>query len=155
MKNDKKYWDDRYIADEIGWDIGYISTPIKEYIDQIKNKKTDILIPGCGNAYEGEYLIDQGFENPHLIDFSKEAITNFKKRVPHFPASNIYLEDFFQHNEKYDLIIEQTFFSALHPSQRNKYVKKMHAILKPKGKLVGLLFGIELFSDQNFHRTRI
>lgn len=148
MKNtDKKYWNERYIANETGWDIGHISTPIKDYIDQLTNQNLDILIPGCGNSYEGEYLINQGFENTHLIDFSEEAITNFKKRVPQFPSTKIYQEDFFQHNKKYDLIIEQTFFSAIHPTQRNNYVEKMHAILKPKGKLTGLLFGIELFTD--------
>ena len=41
-----KYWDSRYVSDEIGWDIGYPSTPLKEYIDTIENKNLKILIPG-------------------------------------------------------------------------------------------------------------
>jgi len=53
-------------------------------------------------------------------------------------------KDFFNHTKKYDLIIEQTFFCALHPSLRKKYVKKMASLLEKKGKLVGLLFDFEL-----------
>jgi hypothetical protein len=40
--------------------------------------------------------------------------------------------------------LEQTFFCALLPEIRKKYVSKMHQLLKPEGKLVGLLFNIPL-----------
>ena len=147
LNTDKEYWNSKYIANQTGWDIGEVSTPIKEYIDQIDNKEVDILIPGCGNAWEGEYLTNQGFGNAHLIDISDEAISRFQRRVPYFPAHKIYNEDFFTHSKKYDLIIEQTFFSALHPTMREDYAKQMHNLLKPNGKLVGLLFGIDLYED--------
>ena len=52
----KSFWEDKYVNFETGWDIGYISTPIKSYIDKLKNKEISILIPGAGNAYEAEYL---------------------------------------------------------------------------------------------------
>ena len=39
--------------------------------------------------------------------------------------------------------MEQTFFCALHPSQRNDYAVKMKALLKDDGKLVGVLFNKE------------
>ena len=35
---DKEYWEHKYENNKTGWDIGYISTPIKNYIDQLKNK---------------------------------------------------------------------------------------------------------------------
>ena len=38
------------------------------------------------------------------------------------------------------MIIEQTFFCALNPSLRNKYVAKMNELLATNGRLVGLLF---------------
>lgn len=141
---DKEFWEQKYEQNATGWDIGYISTPIKEYVDQLHTKNLDILIPGCGNSYEGEYLHKQGFVNSHLIDISKNAVNNFKTRVPDFPAHKIYEEDFFRHNQQYDLIIEQTFFCALPPTMRKDYVKQMHNLLKPKGKLVGLLFDTPL-----------
>ena len=144
---DENYWNDKYIDQTIGWDIGYISTPIKEYVDQLSSKEMKILIPGCGNAWEGEYLINQNFQNTHLIDISTQVIKEFKNRVPQFPKSQIHHVNFFNHNEKYDLIIEQTFLSALHPSMREDYAKKMSDLLNPGSKLIGVIFGIELNSD--------
>jgi SAM-dependent methyltransferase len=52
--------------------------------------------------------------------------------------------DFFDHQDSYDLILEQTFFCALSPSLRNDYVTHMHRLLKSGGKLVGLLFQFPL-----------
>ena len=43
--------------------------------------------------------------------------------------------------------MEQTFFCALHPSLRERYVLKMHDLLVPEGKLMGLLFKIPLNTD--------
>jgi hypothetical protein len=54
------------------------------------------------------------------------------------------LGDFFSHSGSYDLILEQTFFCALEPSLRPKYAQKMFSMLKPGGKLQGLLFNFSL-----------
>jgi methyl halide transferase len=70
-------------------------------------------------------------------------MSDFKKRAPHFPVENIIIEDFFEHNGKYDLIIEQTFFCAIFPSERKKYAERIYELLNSGGKLVGLLFNHE------------
>ena len=140
---DKEFWENRYKEDDTGWNIGYPSTPLKEYIDQLENKNLNILIPGCGNAYEAEYLHQQGFANVHLLDMAENALINFKNRVPDFPDENLLLKDFFKHDLKYDLILEQTFFCSFYPEQRDAYVRQMHSILEEKGKLVGVLFNRE------------
>ncbi|MDX1544111.1 MAG: SAM-dependent methyltransferase, partial [Christiangramia sp.] len=46
-----EFWSTRYRDNRTGWDIGYISTPLKEYIDQLEDKELKILIPGAGNSY--------------------------------------------------------------------------------------------------------
>ncbi len=143
----KDYWTNRYKSSETGWDIGAVSNPLKEYFDQITNKEIRILIPGAGNAYEAEYLHQQGFKSVFLLDISPEPIYVFKKRVPDFPDAHCVCEDFFLHHGKYDLIVEQTFFCALHPSLRQRYVLKMQDLLAPGGKLTGLLFKIPLNTD--------
>lgn len=147
IKLDKDYWNNRYINNETGWDIGYVSTPLKIYFDQLKDKNQKILIPGCGNAYEAEYLFKQGFKNVFIVDIAPESVKAFKKRVSEFPESQIILADFFELNQTWDLIIEQTFFCALNPAMREKYVQKMHELLAPNGKLVGLLFNCELNTE--------
>lgn len=63
MQLDADFWNERYSSQQTGWDIGSPSTPLKEYIDQLTDKDIRILIPGCGNAYEAEYLHQQGFSN--------------------------------------------------------------------------------------------
>jgi len=144
---DQSYWTERYKTGQVAWDIGHVSTPIKEYVDQLDDKDTKILIPGAGNAYEAEYLWQQGFNNVHVVDLSHEPLQNLKLRVPDFPTEQLIQKDFFELKGGYDLIIEQTFFCALDPKLRVAYVDKMNTLLKPKGKLVGLLFSIPLTDD--------
>ena len=147
-KLNSNYWNLRYKNQDTGWDIGKASIPIIEYINQLKDKSIKILIPGCGFAYEAEYLYNNGFKNVIIIDFSNIALQEFKNRVPNFPKSHLIQDDFFKHNQLYDLVIEQTFFCALHPSLREKYVQHCHELLKPKGKLVGLLFNDKMNDDK-------
>jgi SAM-dependent methyltransferase len=144
---DKNYWNEKYLQGSTGWDIGYASTPLVEYFNQLKNKDLRILIPGCGNAYEAENLIDNGFNNVFLIDWSDIALNNFKKKVHHIPDSHLFCEDFFEHKGSYDLIIEQTFFCAINPSERNHYAQKAHELLVKGGKLIGVLFDDPLNDD--------
>ena len=61
--NEQEYWDSRYETHETGWDIGEPSTPLKTYIDQLRDKSISVLIPGAGNAYEAAYLYENGFFN--------------------------------------------------------------------------------------------
>jgi len=143
-KLNSSYWEDKYDSNSTGWDIGHLSPPIKEYIDQLKNKDIVILIPGAGNSYEAEYLYNNGFRNISVLDYVKQPLENLKKRIPDFPDSKLYQENFFEHHKKYDLIIEQTFFCALDPVLRNKYVEKMSNLLNDNGKIAGLLFDFPL-----------
>ena len=137
---DQDYWDKQYTSNATGWDLGKVSPPIKEYVDTLKDKNISILIPGCGNSHEAEYLLSQGFTNITLIDIAPTLVKNLQKKFKNYPNIKIVLGDFFAHQGKYDLIIEQTFFCALPPTMREKYVVEMHKILKEKGLLVGLLF---------------
>ncbi len=148
LKLDESFWTGKYLDGYTGWDIGYVSTPLKEYIDQLSDRDLKILIPGGGNSYEAEYLFNKGFTNVFVIDISSIPLENLSKRVASFPKKNLLHLNFFDLNETYDLILEQTFFCAQDPKLRNKYVSKMHQLLKPQGKLVGVLFNIPLNDDK-------
>ncbi|MCF6307909.1 MAG: TPMT family class I SAM-dependent methyltransferase [Flavobacteriaceae bacterium] len=142
---DEFFWDSRYQNQNTGWDLGKISTPLKEYFDQPNNKNLKILIPGGGNSYEAEYLHNKGFTNVYVVDLSKTALENLQKRIPSFPKEHLIHANFFELEETFDLIIEQTFFCALNPELRPQYAIKMNALLQAKGKLVGLFFNVPLF----------
>lgn len=145
---DEAYWTERYKRNETGWDIGYVSTPIKEYIDQLKDKSIRILIPGGGNSYEAEYLWREGFQSVYVVDIASAPLEHLQSRVPEFPDNQLIHADFFDLHDSFDLIIEQTFFCALNPELRKDYVNKASQLLKPGGKLVGLLFQIPLNTDR-------
>lgn len=139
---DKDYWNNRYLNDQTGWDVGEATAPIMEYVNQLKDKNISILIPGCGNGYEAEYLLQNGFTNITLIDIAPAAVEFLKIKLRKWEGKQLRIicGDFFELNETFDLIIEQTFFCALQPLLRNDYVNKMADLIKDKGKLVGVLF---------------
>lgn len=144
-----KYWDDLYLNNNKPWDIGQVSPPLKAYFDQLTNKHISILIPGAGNAYEAEYLVNNGFTNVFVCDYSAVPLQNLAERCPKIKPENLLQEDFFKLKEKkFDLIIEQTFFCAIEKPLRKEYFKKMNALLNTNGKLVGLLFNDTLNEDK-------
>lgn len=134
------FWSNRYQNQETGWDLGSISTPLKEYFDSLAQKDLSILIPGAGNCYEGEYLLEKGFTHVTILDYAPEALEGFRNRVAQHAKAKLVCADFFSHRGQYDLIVEQTFFCALYPNLREAYAKQMQQLLKPGGKLCGLLF---------------
>lgn len=148
MALDRQYWNDRYAQGETGWDIGGPSTPLREYIDQLKDKDLRILIPGGGRAYEAEHAHRKGFRHVFVIDLTDAPLQDLLARCPDFPQDHWITGDFFQHDERYDLILEQTFFCALDPGLRSRYVEHMHRLLVPGGKLQGVLFSIPLNNDR-------
>jgi SAM-dependent methyltransferase len=134
------YWDSQYKSHTTGWDLGAVSPPIKSYFEKVENKHIAILIPGCGNTYEAEFLLQQGFKNITVIDIAPTLVAVLQEKFKNNSSIKIILGDFFDHQEKYDIIVEQTFFCALPPTMRQHYVSKMHSLLKSNGLLIGLLF---------------
>jgi methyl halide transferase len=137
------FWNNQYEAHTTGWDLGEVPPPLKAYIDQLASKNLRILIPGCGNTYEAEYLLQQGFTDVTVIDIAPALVAQLKEKFKGNSNIKIILGDFFQHEGEYDLILEQTFFCALNPPLRKDYVAKMNELLAENGKLVGVLFDRE------------
>ncbi len=140
---DSSFWNDRYNKQQTGWDLGTVSPPLQQYFDTIQNKNAAILIPGCGNCYEAEYLLAKGFTNITILDIAPSLVENLKIKFANNPNIQIICDDFFNHNSQYDIIFEQTFFCAIDPSLRKQYVAKMQQLLKPNAVLAGLLFSVE------------
>jgi cyclopropane fatty-acyl-phospholipid synthase-like methyltransferase len=138
----QEYWDNRYLQGDTGWDLGAVSPPLKAYMDQLRNPAMSILIPGCGNAWEAEYLLQKGFMNITVVDISPTLIAGLEEKFSGQSGKWLHLicGDFFALEGEYDLILEQTFFCALEPACRQAYAEKMHSLLKSGGKLAGLLF---------------
>lgn len=148
-----EFWQQHYEQNSINWDMGQVSPPLKAYIDQLPEsaKTQKILVAGAGNAYEVGYLHEQGFNNVILVDFAPAPIAAFAKRYPNFPAEHLVCADFFTlspEHYQFDWVLEQTFFCAIDPTRRDDYVQQMTTLLKPNGKLVGLLFDKDFGNNQ-------
>ncbi len=144
---DHNFWNSRWTEGQTGWDIGDVSPAIRDYIDALTDKNIRILIPGCGNGYEGSYLHSLGFQNVYLMDLSELPLKAFAQSNPSFPKEHLIAGDFFKMQEHFDLVIEQTFFCALDPSLREAYCAQMKKILSPSGRIAGLLF------DRDFEKA--
>lgn len=132
----EQYWTERYLNRETGWDVGMPTPPLTEYFDQLSSKDLHILIPGAGNAYEADYLANKNFSQVTVCDLSAEPLKRF---AGHTVVKTIH-GNFFDLKGTFDLIVEQTFFCALDPMLRSEYVQKCHNLLKPGGKVAGVLF---------------
>jgi len=143
-KFDAFYWESRYRQGETGWDAGQVTTPIKEYIDQLTNKDLKILVPGAGNGHEVTYLVERGFKNVFVVDIAPTPLQNLKIRIPQLAVEHFILGDFFELHDSYDLILEQTFFCALDPTLRTAYAEKCFQLLKPGATIAGLYFDLPL-----------
>lgn len=145
------FWEERYQGGHTGWDLGYPSTPIREYVDQLEDKNSRILIPGAGNGHEAIYLYQRGFKEVYVLDIAAKPLQLFAERQPDFPEKQLLQENFFEHQGQYDLIFEQTFFCSFPPTLTNRraYAQKMYDLLVPGGKLVGLWFTFPLQEEQH------
>lgn len=142
----EQFWDDRYIHQQEGWDLAKVSPPMKTYMDTLADKTISILIPGCGNAHEASYLLESGFRHITLVDISGHLVSRLQHKFRDTPI-RIFHEDFFLHQGSYDLMLEQTFFCTLPPERRPEYVAHAHSLLKPGGKIAGVLFNENLGVD--------
>ena len=151
-------WQDHYDSNDLGWDLGQVAPPFVELWEKGKLSLGKVLVPGCGRGHEVIFLAENGFEVTG-IDFSEGAVTylgnalkkrNLKGRVLH--------QDFFSlddtHDGVYDLVIEQTFFCAISPRQRQDYVLKVSRMLKPGGMLVGLFYHTDKQGGPPYNTTR-
>lgn len=138
------YWNNKYNKNEIGWDIG-IPTPIfVNFFKKFKSKK-NILIPGAGKGHDALFLSKKN-HNVFAVDFSDRAISHIEKKALELNTSlNLICEDFFNLNNlngKIDIILEYTFFCAINPNKRLKYIQKSSEFLKTDGLFVAILLPI-------------
>lgn len=147
---DKWYWNKRYKEGQTAWDASEITRPIKEWADSIENKNQAILIPGCGNAHEALYMLNAGFTNITVVDFAEEPIKNIAALAKKFldnGSLKLIQNDFFELNGNYDMVIEQTFYCAIDPKQRDRYALKMAELIIPNGILAGVFFSFPLSQE--------
>ncbi|MGH9547863.1 MAG: methyltransferase domain-containing protein, partial [Terriglobales bacterium] len=104
------------------------------------------VIPGCGTGHECLYFASHGFEVTG-VDFARSAVEETMRKFSDaglLGTKGFLLQrDLFnihEYDHYFDYALEHTCFCAIHPSRRRTYVRTMHDLLKPGGKLVGLFW---------------
>ena len=139
--SNSQFWNQCYIENNIGWDLGDVTPVFKDWADQLKTK-SKILVPGCGNGYDPLYFASLGHE-VLAVDFSEKAINRIKRQSQEMKINIQTLKcDFFNLTNliriEFDYIIEYTFFCAIDPIRRKEYSNVAHSLLKESGLLVAL-----------------
>ena len=150
-------WQNHYDNDDLRWDLGKVAPPFIRLWEEKKLPIGKAIIPGCGQGHEVLFLAGKGFQvtgvdyAPGAVDLLSRSLKERKLKA------NVLHQDFFQleenHNTQYDLIVEQAFFCAIHPSKRSSYVETATRILKKGGLLAGLFYETNAEGGPPFNTT--
>ena len=137
-------WQKHYAEDDLRWDLGQVAPPFVRLWEEGKLGQGRVIIPGCGRGHEVLFLAGNGFQVTGL-DYAPGAVELLSRSLQEKGVqADILHQDFFElgdnHISRYDLMLEQAFFCAIHPSRRSAYVETAARIIKKGGLLAGLFY---------------
>lgn len=134
-------WDALYRKGEIFWDKGAPSPPMRQFLME-RGLKGRALVPGCGHGHEVSLAVEFGLDAIGL-DIAPTGIAEARALYPQladrFVVGNLF-DPLPQMRGAFDLVLEHTCMSALHPSMRGDYRRGVDLVLRPGGTLVGVWF---------------
>ena len=148
-------WEKRYEEGDTPWNL---SSPTPEFQLLLEEKKLfqekmEVLVPGAGHGHDAIALAKAGMQVT-AVDIATQALDSLlasafseKTTVQCFRENFFDLPNQGYHQERYDRILEYTFFCAIAPNLRAAYVESAMKLLKPKGALIGLFFPTDGRSD--------
>ena len=151
-------WQRHYDENDLGWDLGQVAPPFINLLESNVIFPGKTLVPGCGRGHEVVYLAENGFDVT-AVDYSIGAVNYLKQVVQQRKLDSKVLNiDFFDlsstHDCIYDLLIEQAFFCAISPNQRDLYVATVARVLKSGGMLAGLFYNTAQEGGPPFNTTK-
>ncbi len=151
-------WQKHYDEDDLQWDIGEVSPAILKLAKENKIPPGKAIVPGCGQGHEVVFLLERGLQVTG-VDFADGAVKLLRRSLAAKGLSGqIIQRNFFEldaeHDACYDLLLEQTFFCAILPEDRPKYVATANRILKPGALLAGLFYETEKEGGPPFNTSQ-
>jgi len=134
-----QFWDERFEQEFTPWDLGGVPQALRDFVERDSASRT-VLIPGCGNGYELQFLSDAGWDAT-AIDFSPAAVSRARRLVGPW-GSRVVEADFFswQPAQVLGLVYERAFLCALPPAMRPHVAARYAALLPPGALLAGFFF---------------
>ena len=134
-------WEEIYRKGEVFWNKGAPSPPLKQYLEH-HAARGRTLVPGCGHGHEVALAVEHGLDAIGL-DIAPTGIEEARALYPHL-AERFVTGDLFDPPETmrgaFDVVLEHTCMSGLHPSLRADYRRGVDLTLRRGGLLVGVWF---------------
>ncbi|WP_244814461.1 methyltransferase [Caballeronia sp. Lep1P3] len=139
--NSPGFWDERFDEGFTPWDQAGVPDAFGSFVATLAGPRAkNVLIPGCGSAYEARYLVERG-ASVRAIDFSPSAVAAARAQLG--AHANVVEEaDFFAYQPPFtpDWIYERAFLCALPKARWADYATRMAALLQPGALLAGFFF---------------
>jgi SAM-dependent methyltransferase len=134
-------WEELYQKKEIIWDKGAPSPPMKQYLER-HPARGRALVPGCGHGHEVALAVEHGLDAVGL-DIAPTGIAEARALYPKL-AARFVVGDLFNPSPElrgaFDVVLEHTCMSGLHPTLRSDYRRGIDLTLRPGGLLIGVWF---------------
>ena len=108
-----------------------------------KTKSARVLVPGCGRGYALETFSRTFFYSENIVGL--EVSETARNACEAYQSENkskakCVVEDFFTHDDKYDVIYDCTFLCAIQPTQRHVWAEQMRNLTKKGSRVISLVF---------------
>lgn len=150
------YWQGIYDAGDARWDQGAPAPPLAAFFAADRGTGRAI-VPGCGRGHDALMLAARGWQVTG-VDFATSAVVDARAAAAGRGIAAEFAQlDWFTAAEQpgwrgaFDLVVEHTCFCAIDPARRDAYVDVVHALLRPGGRLVGLIWSCGREGGPPFH----
>ncbi|WP_250491763.1 methyltransferase domain-containing protein [Caballeronia sp. GAWG1-1] len=136
--NSPDFWDERFDRRFMPWDQAGVQEAFKAFA--ASRALHNVLIPGCGSAYEALYLAERSW-TVRAIDFSPVAVATARAQLGAY-GKNVEEADFFAYQPPFSpaWIYERAFLCALPKNRWADYAQRMADLLEPGALLAGFYF---------------
>ena len=134
-------WEEKYQKGEVFWNRGAPSPPMTRHLE-LHPVRGRALVPGCGHGHEVSLAVKHGLDATGL-DIAPTGVAAAHALYPHL-ADRIVVGDLFnpatELHGAFDVVLEHTCMSGLHPTLRASYRQGIDLTLRPGGLLIGVWF---------------
>ncbi len=134
------YWQKRFETCDTPWELGRPSIVLLEALAELESRGfvltgARVLSPGCGTGSDAVEFARRGAQVIG-VDWSDAAVVALSQSPVRILQGNMFVIQ----PELVDLVCEHTFFCAIDPSMRTRYVETISKWLPPGGFLIGNFF---------------
>ena len=130
-------WEQKYQADDAHWDHGGPSPGLLDFLEDHRElPRGTVAVPGCGTGHDVRAWARLGFKAqgfdiaPTAVRLAGEQNNAAGRGKAGFTCCD-FLND--EPPERYGYLWEHTLFCAIHPDQRDQYVRAVKRWLKSGG----------------------